>query len=64
MRVYLCKNLLHAFKSSNGDSTINVDLPKVSTQEDNDDLVKPIEESEIKDAVFQIDKFKNLRPRF
>ena len=28
------------------------------TQEDNDKLVKPIEDCEIKDAVFQMDKFK------
>jgi len=42
--------------------TIEVDLPKVLAKEDNDNLVKPIEDCEIKDAVFQMDKFKALGP--
>jgi len=51
------------FRSTYGNlPTIEVDLPKVLTQEDNDNLVKPIEDCKIKDAVFQMDKFKAPRP--
>ena len=41
---------------------IKVDILKVLTQEDNGNLVKPIEDCEIKDAVFQMDKFKGPGP--
>jgi len=51
------------FRSMHGNlPTIEVDLPKMLTQEDNDNLVKPIEDCEIKDAVFQMDKFKAPGP--
>ena len=46
------------FKSSLGPSSMMVDLPKIVSLDDNMNLMKPVENHEIKEAVFQIDKFK------
>ena len=39
-----------------------VDLPKTVSMDDNMNLVKPVENQEIKKAVFQMDKFKAPGP--
>jgi len=38
--------------------SITVDLPRSVSDEDNDQLLRPIQGFEIKEAVFQMDKYK------
>ena len=37
--------------------TVDVDLPKMVSPEDNDNLVKPTKDHEIKDVAFQVDNY-------
>ena len=47
------------FKSAHSDAmSITVDLPRSVSDEDNDQLLRPIQGFEIKEAVFQMDKYK------
>jgi len=47
------------FKSSQQNSiNIDIDLPMVVSEEDNFNLIKPIEDLEITEAIFQMDKYK------
>ena len=39
---------------------VTVDLPRSVSNEDNDQLLRPIQDLEIKEVVFQIDKYKAL----
>ena len=43
-------------------TTVDVDLPKIVSEEVNINLVKPIEDHEIKDEKFQMDTFKARGP--
>ena len=46
------------FKSVQGSSPIRVDLSTRVSVVENENLIKPLEDFEIKEAVFQMDKFK------
>jgi len=48
------------FKSAHGSSSIRVDLPTRVSEVENENLIKPVEDFEIKEAIFQMDKFKAL----
>jgi len=51
------------FKSSHTTETrIDIDLPTVVSEEDNFLLLQPVQDQEIKDAIFQMDKFKTPGP--
>jgi len=51
------------FKSSHTSATrIDIDLPMVVSDEDNFLLLQPVQDHEIKDAIFQMDKFKTPGP--
>ena len=41
---------------------INMEVSKLASQEDNEFLLKPIEDSKIKEVICQIQKFKALGP--
>ena len=49
------------FKSSSSPSLM-INLPPKISSEDNMALIKPVEDDEIKEAVFQMDKFKAPDP--
>jgi len=46
------------FTSAQGPSNINVDLPDMVSPEEHENLIKPIEDYERKEVVFQKGKFK------
>jgi len=47
------------FKSSHPNATrVEIELPTMVSEEDNDFLLRPIQDQEVKDAIFQIDKYK------
>jgi len=48
------------FKSSSHTNTTNIEieLPKMVLEEDNDILLRPIQDQEVKDAIFWMDKYK------
>ena len=47
------------FKSAHDPtSPIDINLPLVASEEDNFLLLQPLQDHEIKDAIFQVDKFK------
>ena len=51
------------FKSAHTSATCtNIELPKMVTEDDNLLLLQPVQDHEIKDAVFQMDKFKAPGP--
>ena len=56
-------NFSTRFKSLQGNlTTVNVDLPKIVSEEVNINLAKPIEDHKIMNEKFQIDKFKARGP--
>ena len=51
------------FKSSHTNSThIEIELPKMVSEEDNDLLLRPIQDQEVKDAIFQMKQYKTPGP--
>ena len=51
------------FKSSHTTETcIDIELPTMVSEEDNFLLLQPVQDHEIKDAIFQMDKFKTPGP--
>ena len=64
--MYLLMQLQHVFvndfklrfKSAQGSSPIRVDLPTRVSEVENENLIKPVEDFEIKEVVFEMDKLK------
>ena len=51
------------FKSSHTSAThIKIELPTMVSEEDNYRLLKPIQDQEVNDAIFKMDKYKTPRP--
>jgi len=49
------------FKYSHTNAThIKIKLPTMVSGEDNDILLRPIQDQEVKDAIFHVDKYKTL----
>ena len=56
-KVFVNDFKLH-FKSMHGPSSIMVDLPTKVSLEDNMNMIKPVENHEVKEVVLQMDKYK------
>jgi len=52
------KGFTSHFKSMHGPSSIMVDLSTKVSSKDNMNLIKPVENHEVQEAVFQMDKYK------